>query len=50
MRYTSLALVMLAALFWGISGAIAELLMDKGWNPLVISFYRGFMGFLFFFI
>ncbi len=50
MRYTSLALVMLAALFWGISGAIAEILMDKGWNPLVISFYRGFVGFLFFFI
>ncbi|MGM0435970.1 MAG: EamA family transporter [Bacillota bacterium] len=50
MRYTSIVLVMLAALFWGISGAIAEILMDKGWNPLVISFYRGFVGFLFFFI
>lgn len=50
MRHTSLILVMLAALFWGISGAIAEILMDKGWNPLVISFYRGFIGFLVFFV
>ena len=50
MWYKSTVLVMLAALFWGISGAIAEILMDKGWNPLVISFYRGFVGFLFFFI
>ena len=50
MRYTGVFLVMLAALFWGISGAIANVLMNKGWDPFVIAFYRGAIGFLFFFV
>ncbi|PBB06622.1 DMT family transporter [Salimicrobium humidisoli] len=41
-------LVVLAAVFWGISGGIADILMDKGWSPLVISFYRGAVGLLLF--
>lgn len=41
MKYTGIALLMFAAMFWGISGGIADILMEKGWDPLVISFYRG---------
>lgn len=50
MKYTGIVLVMLAAMFWGISGGITDILMDKGWDPLIISFYRGAVGFLFFFV
>ncbi|GGF28879.1 multidrug transporter [Halobacillus andaensis] len=46
MKYTGVGLVMLAGLFWGISGGIADILMDKGWDPIVISFYRGAVGFI----
>mgnify|MGYP006293811341 CR=1 FL=1 len=38
------ALVILAAFFWGVSGGIAAELMDRGWDPLVVSFYRGAVG------
>ncbi|HSI68544.1 MAG TPA: DMT family transporter [Planococcus sp. (in: firmicutes)] len=48
MKYTGVILVMLAAIFWGISGVIADILMAKGWSPIVISFYRGVIGLLFF--
>jgi len=48
MKYTGVILVMLAAVCWGISGVIADILMTKGWNPIVISFYRGAVGLLFF--
>jgi len=41
MKYKGVGLIMLAALCWGISGGIANILIDKGWDPLVISFYRG---------
>ncbi len=50
MRYTSIAMVILAAWLWGISGAIGNILMDRGWDPFVISFYRGFIGFMVFFV
>ncbi|MCG1028518.1 DMT family transporter [Virgibacillus halodenitrificans] len=49
MRYTGVGLVMLAAICWGISGGIADILMTRGWNPIVISFYRGAIGFICFF-
>jgi drug/metabolite transporter, DME family len=49
MRYAGIGLVMLAAICWGISGGIADILMNKGWDPIVISFYRGAVGFLCFF-
>ncbi len=39
-----LALVMLAALLWGVSGGIAGMLIERGWDPLVVSFYRGAIG------
>lgn len=40
-------LVALAALFWGISGGIAGILTGNGWDPLVVSFYRGAIGLMF---
>ncbi|SES18765.1 DMT family transporter [Salipaludibacillus aurantiacus] len=49
MKYTGISLVILAAIFWGISGGIGDILMDKGWDPLVISLYRGAVGFICFF-
>ncbi|MDX1572719.1 MAG: EamA family transporter [Methylophaga sp.] len=39
--------VALAALFWGISAGIAAILMNEGWHPFVVSFYRGSIGLLF---
>ncbi|WP_347860836.1 DMT family transporter [Salimicrobium sp. PL1-032A] len=46
MKFGGIFLVVLAAIFWGITGGIADILMNKGWDPLVISFYRGFIGLL----
>ncbi len=44
---TSLTLVALAALCWGLSGGIAGLLIADGWDPFVLAFYRGAIGLLF---
>lgn len=43
----STAYIVLAAFFWGLSGGIAGVLMDDGWDAFVVSFYRGAIGFLF---
>ncbi|WP_066185055.1 MULTISPECIES: DMT family transporter [unclassified Guyparkeria] len=40
-----IVLVILAAFLWGVSGGIAAMLMERGWDPLVVSFYRGAIGF-----
>ena len=40
-------LVVLAALFWGLSGGIGGILMADGWDAFVVSFYRGGIGLLF---
>ena len=50
MKFSGIVLVILAAICWGISGGIADILMNKGWDPIVISFYRGTVGFICFFI
>ncbi|WP_422124380.1 DMT family transporter [Planococcus sp. X10-3] len=50
MKYKGIILVMLAAVCWGISGVIADILMTNGWDPIVISFYRGAIGLLFFLV
>ena len=42
----STAFVALAALFWGLSGGIAGILMAGGWDAFVVSFYRGAIGLL----
>ena len=47
MASLSTAFVVLAALFWGLSGGIGGILMANGWNALVVSFYRGAIGLLF---
>lgn len=44
MHFGGIAYVILAAIFWGLSGGLNGFLMDRGWDPLVISFYRGFIG------
>lgn len=41
-----IALVMLAAFLWGVSGGLAAVLIERGWDPLIVSFYRGVIGFL----
>lgn len=43
----STAFVVFAALCWGLSGGIGGILMGQGWDPVVVSFYRGAIGFLF---
>lgn len=43
----STAFVALAALCWGLSGGIGRILTGDGWDPVVVSFYRGAIGFLF---
>ena len=41
------AFVALAALCWGLSGGIGGILTGEGWDPIVVSFYRGAIGLLF---
>jgi drug/metabolite transporter (DMT)-like permease len=43
----STVFVATAALCWGLSGGIGGILMADGWDPLVVSFYRGAIGLLF---
>ncbi|CAN7281754.1 DMT family transporter [Rossellomorea sp. LjRoot5] len=50
MKFTGIGLVIVAAICWGISGGIADILMNKGWDPRVISLYRGAVGFICFFV
>ncbi len=40
-------MVALAALCWGISAGISGILIDEGWDPFVVSFYRGAIGLVF---
>ncbi|MCW8194523.1 EamA family transporter [Proteobacteria bacterium 005FR1] len=43
----STAYIVLAALFWGLSGGIAGILIADGWHPFVVSLSRGAIGLLF---
>ncbi|NBC59050.1 MAG: EamA family transporter [Bacteroidetes bacterium] len=47
MKHVSTAFVVLAALFWGLSGGIGGILIENGWDAFVVSFYRGGIGLLF---
>ena len=47
MAGVSTTFVVLAALCWGISGGVGGILMSDGWDPFVVSFYRGAIGLLF---
>ncbi|MBU9673303.1 DMT family transporter [Planococcus sp. CP5-4] len=44
MKYAGITMIILAAVCWGITGGLADILLSKGWDPLVISFYRGAIG------
>lgn len=41
MKFSGSAMIILAAICWGATGGLADILLSKGWDPLVISFYRG---------
>ncbi len=43
----STAFVAIAAVCWGLSGGIGGILTAEGWDPVVVSFYRGAIGLLF---
>ncbi|WP_439959276.1 EamA family transporter [Spiribacter salilacus] len=43
----SIALVVLAAFFWGLSGGIGGYLTGQGWDPIVAAFFRGSVGLFF---
>lgn len=49
-KYVGISLVILAAILWGISGGLADILMERGWSPVTVSFYRGTVGWLCFVI
>jgi drug/metabolite transporter (DMT)-like permease len=38
--------VVLAAFCWGLSGGIGGMLIAEGWDPYLVSFYRGAIGLL----
>lgn len=44
MAALSTAFVVFAAFFWGVSGGIGGVLLANGWEPSVVSFYRGAIG------
>ncbi|MDP4551924.1 EamA family transporter [Alkalihalobacillus macyae] len=44
MHLFGVGFVIIAAVLWGVSGGLAGILMEKGWDPLVISFFRGSVG------
>ena len=46
MARVSTALVIVAALCWGLSGGIGGMLMAEGWSAYLVSFYRGAIGLL----
>ncbi|MGM0609141.1 MAG: DMT family transporter [Candidatus Muiribacteriota bacterium] len=39
--------LLLSAFFWGLAGGIAGILTGHGWEPFVLSLYRGGIGLLF---
>jgi len=47
MTHSGIILVASAALFWGLSGGIAGVLINNDWDALLISFYRGAIGLVF---
>ena len=40
-------LILVAATCWGIAGGVGGVLVENGWDPIVISFYRGALTLLF---
>ena len=40
-RATGTLLILVAATCWGLAGGIGGVLIERGWDPVVVSFYRG---------
>ena len=40
-RVTGTLLILVAATCWGLAGGIGGVLVARGWDPVVVSFYRG---------
>lgn len=47
MAGASTAFVVTAAFLWGLAGGIGGVLMEDGWSPFVVAFYRGAVGLMF---
>ncbi len=47
MKNVSTVFVILAALFWGLSGGIGGILIADDWDAFMVSFYRGAIGLVF---
>ncbi|PXW87187.1 threonine/homoserine efflux transporter RhtA [Streptohalobacillus salinus] len=47
MRIGGYGLVIVSTILWGIAGGLGGFLINKGWDPLVIAFYRGLVGLIF---
>ncbi|MFL1405887.1 DMT family transporter [Marinobacter sp. M1N3S26] len=47
MVFASTVFVALAAFCWGVSGGIGGILLTHGWDPFVVSLYRGLVGLVF---
>ncbi|UCZ53913.1 EamA family transporter [Bacillus shivajii] len=45
--FQGILFVILAAFLWGIGGGVAGLLLNKGWDPIVIAAFRALIGLLF---
>ncbi|GHB06166.1 DMT family transporter [Modicisalibacter luteus] len=43
---TGSAWIIIAAFLWGIGGGLAGILIERGWDPLVVAFYQGAIGFV----
>ena len=46
-RATGTLLILVAATCWGMAGGIGGVLIERGWDPVAISFYRGALTLLF---
>jgi len=46
-KHWSTLFVIFAALCWGLSGGIGGILLEKGWDPFLVSFCRGAIGLCF---
>lgn len=40
-------LILVAATFWGVAGGVGGVLVKRGWEPIVVSFYRGALTLVF---
>lgn len=46
-RSAGILLILAAATCWGVAGGIGGVLVGRGWDPIVVSFYRGALTLVF---